>query len=95
MERFMGRWLAGEGTLVQPGVGKGRTRLSLTRPSAKIADGNSLSRHGHTHHSSPGYPLYSGPKKCLLSILSPYWTAQILAPCSTTSPNFPIQIYPR
>lgn len=55
----------GDGTLYGPlAWGRGRTArrrqradtLSLTQPPAKIADGNSLSRHGHTHHSTPATP---------------------------------------
>jgi hypothetical protein len=36
--------------------------LSLTHPSAKIAYGNSLSRHGHSHHPTPVTPS-AYPKK--------------------------------
>ena len=57
----------GEGTLYGPLACRGRDtgtarrrqrtdRLSLTQPSAKIADGNSPSHHGHTHHPTPVTP---------------------------------------
>ena len=51
----MGSWLAGEATRTARRRQRADT-LSPTHPPAKIADGNSPSRHGHSHHTPPVTP---------------------------------------
>ena len=56
MGHYMGLWLGGGGhsySQAQAEGGQGSLPLDL---SAKIAYGNSLSRHGHSHHSTPVTP---------------------------------------
>jgi len=50
--------------------------LTPTNPSAKIADGNSLSRHSHTHQRTPATPSALSVKN-ISSPLSPH-----IRPCT-------------
>lgn len=102
MGHCMSLWLVGGAILVQPDAGRGRTRSLSHPPSAKIAYGNSQSRHGHTHHSTPVTPLPRLQKLFPLRSLPVFHYIQMGKvlyylpeffypnPCHDPSPNCPV-----